>query len=302
MTLWVDEELKRKCPSMWADTYYVNLFKVSVATWMPSTANSHVNQIHVDSVPMTSRSEQQPPVAGAQVSTNPKVSSNMSVLSKQSTENPVTIPYVIFNLSLDAHIYIPRETIVACPNGNEPEVDVIEVAETIKEAQETMQYRNHLPSRPRLTVPPKSDMVCSPAEVKYHRRVEFKDHNASADMKSPSEELCSQFPEVFSTNNEDIGHMNLITMDIDTGDSPPSAKKPYTLALKHYYWVQQEIKSLERTGVITRSVSPWASPVIMGPKKSAPGELLRRRMCINFHTVNTLQYKVVKADSKAKEL
>ena len=45
-------------------------------------------------------------------------------------------------------------------------------------------------------------------------------------------------------------------MDIDTGDSPPSTKKPYTLALKHYDWVQQEIESLEQAGIITRSVSP----------------------------------------------
>ena len=72
------------------------------------------------------------------------------------------------------------------------------------------------------------------------------------------------------------------------------------LPLKHYDWVQQEIESLERAGVITRSVSPWATPVIMVPMKSAPGELPRRRMCINFCTVNPLQPKVVKADSKAK--
>ena len=185
--LQVDKEFKRKYPSMWADTYYVNPFKVSVATLTLPTADSQVNQTHVYSVPMTSRSEPQPPVAGAQVSTNPKVSSDasdMSVLSKQSTKNPVTILYVIFNLSSDAHIYIPKGTIVAHPDGNEPKVDVIEVAETIKEVQEPMQYRNHLLSRPRLPVPPKSDMICSPAEVKYHRRVELKDHNASADMKS----------------------------------------------------------------------------------------------------------------------
>ena len=163
-----------------------------------------------------------------------------------------------------------------------------------------MQYRNHLLSRPWLPMPPKSGMICSPAEVKYHRKLELKYHNASADMKRQFEELCSQFPEVFSTNNEDIGHTNLITTDIDTGDSPSSAKKPYTLLLKHYDWVQQEIKCLERAGVITRSVSPWASPVIMVPKKSAPSELPRRRMCIDFHTVNTLQPKVVKADSKTK--
>ena len=104
---------------------------------MPLTANSQVNQTHVDPVPMASRSEQQPPVAEAQVSTNPEASSDASdtlVLSTQSTKNPVTIPYVIFNLSSDTHIYIPKGTIIAHPNGNEPEVVVIEVAETIKEA------------------------------------------------------------------------------------------------------------------------------------------------------------------------
>ena len=139
--LWVDEALKRKYPSIWADTYYINLFKVSIATSMQSTANSQVNQTPVDSVPTASRSEQQPPVAGVQVSTNPEVSSNASdasLISTKTTKNPVTIPYVIFNLSSDAHIYIPKGTIVAHPDGNEPEVDVIEVAKTIKEAQETM--------------------------------------------------------------------------------------------------------------------------------------------------------------------
>ena len=130
-------------------------------------------------------------------------------------------------------------------------------------------------------VPLESDMICSPDEVKYHRRVELKDNNSSADMKKCFKELCIQFPEVFSTNKKDIGHTNLITMDIDTSDSLPSVKKPYTLPLKHYDWVQQEIESLERAGIITRSVSPWASPVIMVPKKSAPGEPLRRRMCIS---------------------
>ena len=302
ITLRPDEALKRTYPSMWADTYYIDPFKVSADTLTSLTADSQVNQTQVDTVPTTLGSEY-PPVTGAQVSSHPKVRSDttdMSTLATQSAKNPITIPYVIFNLSSDMHIYIPKGTVVACPDQNEPEVDVIEVAETIKRAQGTMQYRNNLPSRPRLPVPPESDMICSAAGVKYHRRVELKDHNASTDTKKCFEDQCSQFPEVFSTNNKDIGHTNLITMDIGTGDSLPSAKKPYTLLLKHYDWVQQEIESLERAGIITRSVSPWASPVIMVPKKSAPGEPPRRRMCIDFHAVNALQPKVVKADGKAK--
>ena len=236
-----DEALKRTYPLMWADTYYVNPFKVSADASTSSTTDSQVNQTLVDRVPTALGSEQDPPVARAQVSPHPKVRSNVTdalTLATQSTQSPIIIPYVIFILSSEVHIYIPKGTIVACPDGNEPEMDVIEVTETIEEAQETMQYRNHLPSRPWLPVPPESDMICSPAEVKYHRGVELKDHNASADTKKYFEELCSQFPEVFSTNNEDIGHTNLITMDIDTSDSLPSMKKPYTLPLKHYNWVQ----------------------------------------------------------------
>ena len=177
---------------------------------------------------------------------------------------------------------------------------VFEIAESYEEAQEMMQYRNHLPKHPLLPVPPKSDFICSPTEVKLHHRVELKDHDASKDTKKHFKELCQTFPEVFSTSNEDIGRTNLITMDIDTGDSPPLAQKPYTLPLKHYDWVQQEIESLEQAGIITQSVSPWASPIVVIPKKSAPGKAPRRRMCIDFHAINALQPKVVKADSKAK--
>ena len=178
-----------------------------------------------------------------------EVSSDQTPTSdKDDTSDPslqgksVKLPYVIYNLDTHKSIYIQKGTVVAYANKDQPEVDCFKISETYEEAQEVIQYRNHLPNHPTLLVPPKSDMICSPAEVQFHRRVELKDHNASAETKKRFEELCQQFPEVFSTNNEDIGRTNLITMDIDTGDSPPSVKKPYTLALKHYNWVQQEIE------------------------------------------------------------
>ena len=45
---------------------------------------------------------------------------------------------------------------------------------------------------------------------------------------------------------------------------------------------------------------PWASPIVIVPKKSAPDEPPRRRMCIDFQRLNVLQPAVVKVDSKAK--
>ena len=59
--------------------------------------------------------------------------------------------------------------------------------------------------------------------------MDLKDHNASEETKQWFEELKAKYPEVFSLNNEDIGQTQLVTMEIDTGDSPPVCQKPYTL-------------------------------------------------------------------------
>ena len=78
---------------------------------------------------------------------------------------------------------------------------------------------------------------------------------------------------------------------------PPIASKPYTLPLKDYKWVQREIETLEKAGIIERSISPWASPVVIVPKKSVPGEPpRRRRMCVDYRRINKLQPEVTKAD------
>ena len=74
------------------------------------------------------------------------------------------------------------------------------------------------------------------------------------------------------------------------------AQNPYTLPLKHHEWVRKEIETLEKAGVIERSLSPWASPVIVVPKKSAPDEPPRRRLCVDYRKVNALQQEVKKTD------
>ena len=64
----------------------------------------------------------------------------------------------------------------------------------------------------------------------------------------------------------------LLEVEIDTGDSLPITQKPYTLPLKHTTWVQRELEILEKAGVIVRSVSPWASPIVVVPKRTVLGE------------------------------
>ena len=57
---------------------------------------------------------------------------------------------------------------------------------------------------------------------------------------------------------------------------------------------------LEKVGVIVRSVSPWASPIVIVPKKTAPGEPPKHHMWVDYHILNSLLPRVDKAHSKAK--
>ena len=52
--------------------------------------------------------------------------------------------------------------------------------------------------------------------------------------------------------------------------------------------------------MITKSISPWASPIVIVPKKTSPEEPPRRRMCVDYRMLNSLLPKVEKAHTKAK--
>ena len=114
------------------------------------------------------------------------------------------------------------------------------------------------------------------------------------------EKLCEEYEDIFSKDSSDIGKTPLITMEIKTGDSPLVCQRPYNLPLKHIDWVQKELDTLEKAGVITRSVSPWASSIVIVPKRAALGEPPKKRLCVDYRVINSLLPKVNKAHSKAK--
>ena len=211
--------------------------------------------------------------------------------------NPKYMPLTIFNLSKVDHLYIGRDTVIAF--AEEPTMDTynIELASEDKITEHLAKPCNWVPQRHKTLpeIPHDTAFICSPADVPGPCKVQLQDKTITTDIKQKFEELCEEYGEAFSKNNEDIGRTKLVRMDIDTGDSPAVSSRPYTLPLKHYEWVQREIGSLECTGVITKSMSKWASPIVIVPKKSAPGEPPKRRLCIDFRKVNELQQEVITA-------
>ena len=89
-------------------------------------------------------------------------------------------------------------------------------------------------------------------------------------------------------------------MDIDTGDSPPIAQAPYRVTLHHVDWLWDELTKLEEAGVIEQCVSPWASPIVIVPKKTILGHPPEKRMCVDYQAHNALFPQVTNPTTKAK--
>ena len=120
--------------------------------------------------------------------------------------------------------------------------------------------------------------ITSPADIEVNRKTNLLNAEVEDKYKQQLEELCMEFKDIFSTSSKDIGRTPLVKMDIDT----PICQRPYNLPLKHAEWVKKELHILEEAGIIVKSVSPWASPIVVVPKKSAPREPPKRRLCIDY--------------------
>ena len=205
------------------------------------------------------------------------------------------MPLTIFNLSKVDHLYIGKDTIVAFADTPEFETFNVEIASEDKIKEHLAKPRNWVPQRHETLpeIPSDTAFICSLADVPGHDKVHLQDKEISGGACQRFEELCEEYGQTFSKHNEDIGRTKLVKMDVDTGDSPPVSSRSYTLPLKHYEWVQKEIESLECAGVITKSMSPWESSMVIVPRKSAPGEPPKRRLCVDFRKVNELQQQVI---------
>ena len=225
------------------------------------------------------------------------------VNNPQQSLAPNCIPFAFTNLSMYSQ-YLGKNKVVGFAQPIAEDVEVHTLADHEEIAEMMWGPRNHIPHKTQAKykmpiILLDNAFITSPADVPGPRKVDLQDADITPGMRSAFDALCEKYLKVFSKGNEDIGRTQLVMMDIDTGDSPPISSRPYTLALKHHRWVQEEIETLERAGVTTKSMSPWASAIVVVPKKSQPGEPPKKRLCIDFRKINDLQQKVI-TEGKSK--
>ena len=240
------------------------------------------------------------------LSANPNICTYPMTADLKDRERNMVTPFVIVNFSHHKHLHLPKDHIVAFAEKDCNEGEVLEIC--IMEQLEKDLPRNWIPERKQQEklseffenpfMQKDDDFLKSPAEAPVHRKVLLEDKNISTKTQEAFDKLCEKYDDIISKNSGDIAKTMLVEMEIDTGNHHPIASKPYTLPLKHYDWVQREIETLEKAGIIERSISPWASSIVIVPKKSAPGEPPRRTMCVDYQRINKLQPEVTKADGR----
>ena len=108
------------------------------------------------------------------------------------------------------------------------------------------------------------------ADKKDHKRIKMPEAYVPEEAKEKLNTLLEgKYSNIVSKSATDIGRTNLIELDIPT-EGPCMSCRPYSIPLKYRDFVDEEIQQLEDAGIISRSMSNWASPILVVTKKPMP--------------------------------
>ena len=150
----------------------------------------------------------------------------LHLVQKEKHDN---IPMAFINLDEDEKIFLKEGEILGYLESSSIETTKIILDEKEDES-----------------IPLEKKCITSPAEVNTHRKMQLQDAEVTEENREKFKLLCEEFEDIFSKDSTDIGKTPLITMDIDTGDSPPVCQRPYNVPLRHKEWVQKVLETLER--------------------------------------------------------
>lgn len=112
------------------------------------------------------------------------------------------------------------------------------------------------------------------------------DQSLTAADRSKLASLLREFSHTFSRGENDLGRTDVVTHNIDTGNSGPVRQSLRRHPPLHQEAITQHVQSMLEQGVIEPSKSPFASNVVLVKKKD--GSL---RCCIDYRQLNGITKK-----------
>ena len=101
-------------------------------------------------------------------------------------------------------------------------------------------------------------------------------------------EVVAESTNIFMLDDSELGCTSLVQHSIDTGDHHPVKQQPYRTPVIYREKIEKMVADMQKQGVVRPSKSPWASPIVLVPKKD--GSL---RFCVDFRQLNALTKKDV---------
>ena len=94
--------------------------------------------------------------------------------------------------------------------------------------------------------------------------------------------------DVFALSDDELGCTDVVQHHIDTGDIAPIHQQPYRTPFAQREKIAELIADMEHRGIVQPSSSPWASPVVLVPKKDG-----KIRFCVDYRRLNAATKKDV---------
>ena len=99
-------------------------------------------------------------------------------------------------------------------------------------------------------------------------------------------ELLMKYEHIFSKDKNDLGFYDKTKFKIDTGNERPIKSRPYRVPYAQQENVDKLIEEMFQNKIISKSSSPWASPIVIVKKKDGTD-----RFCVDYRKLNNITIK-----------
>lgn len=99
--------------------------------------------------------------------------------------------------------------------------------------------------------------------------------------------IIAKYADVFQLSEDKLGTCNVYKQQIHIKPGAvPSYSKPYRVPFEQREEIKKQISKMLEDNIIESAASPWSAPILIVPKKSAPGEPKKWRLVIDYRKVN----------------
>lgn len=111
-------------------------------------------------------------------------------------------------------------------------------------------------------------------------------NHMTPDQKKEILQICTEFNHIFFLEGDSLTYANNVTYSIPTYDNDPIHVKPYRLPYHQQTEINRQVEDMFQQGIISKSTSPYNSPLLIVPKKADNEGNRKWRVVVDFRTLN----------------